>query len=195
MAAYAPGGGVKVLHFATPAPMPPSSRQQQVTPRSAAERAATGYAPATRGHSAGYPRTPSQLKVECNPLAASVHGQPTPQHATRGGRPGMATPRHLHSSVGDIIFSGGWGGAGATRGSTAGVGGARLHEVGHSKHTPGKPLRDHQSTVGGQLLQHTFGAPPPSRASVGSRAHLSRAHLHHMASTADQVIFAKYDAP
>ena len=29
MAAYAPGGGVKVLHFATPAPMPPSSRQQQ----------------------------------------------------------------------------------------------------------------------------------------------------------------------
>jgi hypothetical protein len=105
----------------------------------------------------------------------------------------VATPRNLESTVGDVVFSGeAWGmppGEVMKRGQAKGVGGARLHEVG-SVHTPvGEALRDNQSTAGGRLLQHTFGAMPPARPTVGSRAHLSRAPLHHMSSTAAQVIW------
>ena len=63
--------------------------------------------------SAGWPRTPTGLKMERTPRPTNpevLHGHATPKHPTRGQRPGMATPRHLESSVGGIIFSGdAWG--------------------------------------------------------------------------------------
>ena len=149
-----------------------------------------------RAQSAGWPRTPSHLNVEQNRRQGSHHevfGQSPRSYAghTRGSRPGMATPRHLHSSVGDVIFGGGaWASPmPSTRGSAGGVGGARLHEVGHRTTPGGKQRRDHASTQQGTLLHHTFGAPPPERPTVGSRADLSRAHRHND-STAHTIIFA-----
>lgn len=190
-----------ILHSATPPPLP--SDGTSYSTRTPAQRAATAYAPASRCASAGWPRTPSQLQVERGrtPSHNEVFGHPAPQHATRGGRPGLATPRHLESKVGDIIFAGGAWGAGetTTRGHVHGVGGARWHEVGHPQ-TPVGIQTSHRaaSRTGGrgeeaprrqqQQPQMAFGAPPPERPTVGNRAHLSRAYMHN-ASTADRVIW------
>ena len=190
----------KVLHSATPAPPPSGGLDGSY--RSPAMRIASGaYAPASRCQSAGWPRTPSQLQVERTQMRGhEIFGQPPPQHATRGGRPGLATPRHLESKVGDIIYP---GGAWATsqpsvKGHATGVGGAAIHEEGYRQPPIGTPSRREPASARRGATpppqQHqnpevVFGAPPPERPTVGSRAHLSRAHLH-MSSTADRVIWA-----
>lgn len=186
----------KVMRPSSPAPAPESGGGRTPAERAAAGYRLSAYPAAMRAQSAGWPRTPTALSE--SPRRAShqeVFGQPLRSHSTRGGRPGMSTPRHLHSSVGDIIFGGdAWCGTSApsTRGSAGGVGGARLHEVGNTKAPIGTPCRDGMSTQSptvGSLLSHTFGAAPPERPTVGSRANLSRAHRH-MNATAQTIIFA-----
>jgi hypothetical protein len=73
------------------------------------------------------------------------------------------------------------------RGKAGGVGGARLHEIGHRETPSGVQLRSQEHAA---LQGLTFGAPSPVRPTVGSREHLSRAHIH-MSSTADAIIWSK----
>ena len=73
------------------------------------------------------------------------------------------------------------------RGKAGGVGGAKLHEIGHRETQPGAQLRCPEHAA---LQSLTFGAPSPVRPTVGSREHLSRAHIH-MSSTADAIIWSK----
>ena len=158
---------------------PQSTPVPEIASRSPAVRAAAAYMPAYRASSAAWPRTPSQLVAEKQPDYA-VHGQRVPQHITRGQHVGHATPRHLQSSVGDIIFSGGAWGMPATRdakvrGDPEAVGAARLHEVGHLE-TPCGTSRFATSRMA--EADHVFGEPPPERPTVGTRSHLSRSHLH-----------------
>ena len=187
--------------------------------RSPAARIAYSYAPASRCASAAWPRTPSMLAVEENPSRKKeVYGKSPRSLPTRGGRPGMPTPRHLESTVGNIIFGGNWADAADhTRGTENGVGGARLHEVraapaprpdffflsvrtrapqvGHAQTPVGKSLHCEGPVRQAEAVEmHVFGEQPPTRPTVGSRAHLSRAHVYHMASTSDQVIWNK-DVP
>ena len=173
-----------VLHPDLPEP---ADTTFEPDPRSAA---GYGYAPGTRASSAGWPRTPSQLKVQQpRPNGYDEYGAKPKSHSKRGGRPGQPVPRHLQSTVQDIIFGGGegWASESGMRGYAGGVGGAKLHEIGHTRTPCGHQTREDPQ---GPLQTHVFGAPPPTRPTVGSRAHLSRAHMNHMRSTAEQVIWA-----
>ena len=173
------------------------------------------------GASAGWPRTPQALRTD-DPLGGeNTQPQEAPlshfeKMVARGGDatpaapppPGIAAPRinatapvdprrHLQSSISEHVWPGGvWGpDQGAMRGTAAGIGMQKLHEFGSTPaRTPsGMQRRDMQTTFEGALLDHTFGAPPPSRPTVGTRAHLDRAHQpgRHMDAVADRVIWAK----
>jgi len=167
--------------------------------------------------------TPAQRKVRAevrDALAVDaaphtlIFGASPRQHITRGERPCMPVPRHLQSSVGDLIF----GGPGVTvtepvtssaaegellqaapasppktplRGLGSSVGGARIHEIGHRQNEIGVPTRDPTQA---HLVHQTFGAPTPTRPTVGSREHLSRAYRH-MNSTADAVMWNRPEVP
>lgn len=163
-----PKDGQKILSPVQPPPLPPTSAgyssSAQFTPRGTKglcdPRSSPAYPPA-------YPATPSQVAMEKGRVKYTVDGEPR-RTSQRGERPGMATPRHLNSSaVRDVIFGGGVWDDDSRRGSA------------RAARTESNSLEQ----------QHTFGAPPPERPTVGDRAHLSRAHRHNDA-VAHTIIFA-----
>ena len=155
----------RVLHLETPVKPSPA-------PGPAQSPGGLVYAAATRGSSAGFPRTPSQLTVErvdYPERVNTVFGQPVPRLPTRGERPGLSTPRHLVSSVGDVIFGGSdWAPSSSPTPTSP-----------HSTPSAQTPPAVQPGQPG-----YVFGALPPTRPTVGSRAHLSRAHLHTSSSCA-----------
>ena len=151
---------VQVLHLAAPPPKPPAP-------------APAAPAPPTRP--AGLP--PDHLRSDLR----------TSGNRSRGERIIPSTPRHLQSKAGDVIFSG-WSGANQStpRGNaSAGNASARLAAGFESARRNAAGLGVGASPAMQSVI---FGEPPPTRPTVGDRAHLSRAYKH-TSSTADSIIF------